>query len=82
MAKGDKLLWPEVTPARFAEGTFAALCEVKLPDESRAGFIREAVAREIAQRSKSEGSVGAKAKKEWGDERSSGSRSTDVCQRT
>ena len=66
MAKGDKLLWPEVTPARFAEGTFAALCEVKLPDESRAGFIREAEAREIARRSKSKGGERAKSKKEEG----------------
>ena len=64
MAKGDKLLWPEVMPARFAEGTLAAMREVKLPDESCAGFIREAVAREIAWRSKSKGSERAKAKKE------------------
>ena len=64
MAKGDKLLWPEVMPARFAEGTLAAMCEVKLPDESRAGFIRAAVEREIARRSKSKGGERAKTKKE------------------
>ena len=50
MAKGDKLLWPEVMPARFAEGTLAAMREVKLPDESCAGFIREAVDLLIAKR--------------------------------
>jgi len=50
VAKGDKLLWPDVTLARFPIGTLQAMAALKNKDESRAGFIRVAVEREITRR--------------------------------
>ncbi|MGH7119886.1 MAG: hypothetical protein ACREFP_13000 [Acetobacteraceae bacterium] len=41
----------EMTMARFPGGTFAEIDAVLLPDEDRAGFIRNAVESEITRRS-------------------------------
>ena len=48
--------------ARFLPGTFALLAEVLEPGEDRTDFVRMAVAREIARRSKPKGRERAKKK--------------------
>ena len=40
----------EVMPARFVDGTFGRIDAVLTPIEDRAGFVREAVERELRRR--------------------------------
>lgn len=52
-AVGRKQINHEQLPARFPEGTRAAIDSVMRPHEGYAGFLREAVEHEIARRRKS-----------------------------
>ena len=52
---GRKKKYTEDVMARFTAGTKALMDTVMSPTEDRTDFIREAVAREIARRSKSKG---------------------------
>lgn len=45
----------DVTPARFVEGTFARIAAVAAAGEDRAGFIRQAVERELRRRERKAG---------------------------
>ena len=49
---GRKRLWYEDMVARFPEGTFKRIDSVLDPNETRTDFIRAAVTREIAWRTK------------------------------
>ena len=49
---GRKKRWTEEMQARFVEGTFARIAGMLATDEDRTDFVRGAVERELARRSR------------------------------